>query len=181
MRALICFFVALVSVSTHALNLLEGESHWSAGSGIVGRLNEDVNPKMSDTSVLPQFYFQFAKGQLAASLEGDWQEKETSTGAFSVTSRTFSLGLWGRYQVEKSNGLVPFVGGGAGSYFDIITSRYQEEEDRRNGRRGFFGVGGGAGFKRWKYLLLEAEIKAALIQDRKDIAYSGIFRLGFYL
>lgn len=181
MRALILILAALLSVSAHALNLLEGESHWSAGSGIVGRFNEDVNPKMSETAVLPQFYFQFIKGQLGASLEGDWQERETSTGAFSVTSRTFSLGLWGRYQIEKSSGLAPFIGAGAGSYFDRITSRYQEEEDERNGRRSFFGIGGGAGFKRWKYLLLEAEIKAALIQDRKDIAYSGILRLGFFL
>jgi hypothetical protein len=43
------------------------------------------------------------------------------------------------------------------------------------------GVNNGLGYRAWKYVLVEGEIKAALIQDRKDAAYSGILRLGVIL
>lgn len=181
MRLVIGLFVVVCGFSAHGLELLKGEQHWSAGSGLVGRLQEDVNPQMSDTQLLPQFFVQFHKGALAVSLEGDWQEQESRSGAFSITSRTFGIGLWGRYELVRDNGLVPFLGAGVGSYFDTVTSRYQDEEDQRQGKRRFLGVGGGLGYRAWKYLLVEGEIKAALIQDRKDATYSGILRLGVIL
>lgn len=157
------------------------EKHWSLGTGFEGRLQEDINPQLPDTQVLPHVFAQYRIWPFGVSVEADWSERDSNSGALSIETRTLNLGLWGRYEFREPLKWSPFAGAGFGMGFDRVTSRFLEESDVRQGRRGFFGMGGGLTHSPLKHLLLEAEVRAALIQDRKDIALSGIFRLGFVL
>ncbi len=154
---------------------------FSGGTGIEGRVQQEVNPQITEAKALPHFFAQYRYDSFGLALEGNNQERSSSSGALKVKSRTINLGLWGRYEFLKPLRWSPFLALGVGSYFDTVTSRYADEMDERSGRRDFFGLGGGVSTALWDHLLLEAEMRAALIQDRKDIAYSGILRIGFVL
>lgn len=154
---------------------------FSAGSGIEGRVQQEVNSDITEAKALPHFFTQYRYDSFGLALEGGTQERSSRSGALRVKARTVNLGLWGRYEFLQPLHWSPFLAVGVGSYFDTITSRYESEMDERSGRRDFFGLGGGISTAFWDHMLMEAEMRAALIQDRKDIAYSGILRIGFVL
>jgi len=153
----------------------------SAGTGIEGRVSEDVNPELREGKFLPQFFAQYRMKPYAVSIEGGTEERDTSSGAFKVESRSYNFGAWGRYEFLEPLRWSPFAGAGVGAYFDEVTSKFGDAVDERDGQRRFFGFNGGISHSLWNHLLLEAEMRAVLIQDRKDIAFSGLLKIGFIL
>lgn len=191
MRTLI-FALLLSALSAHATETEMVEvpaedvavtrtGRFSAGAGFEGRAREEVNPDSTDGHLLPHFFAQYRYNSMGVSLEGGYESRETKSGALSIESRSYQLGAWGRYEFREPLHWSPFAGMGAGYYFDQVTSRYFNESDERSGRRGFWGLGGGISHAAMEHLLLEAELRAALIQDRKDVSYSALFRIGYVL
>lgn len=153
----------------------------SAGTGIEGRMREEVNPDSKEGQLLPHFFAQYRLFPFGLSIEGAMEEHDTHSGALKIESRSYQTGLWGRYEFAEPLHWSPFAGLGAGAFFDEVTSKYKSEVDQRSGRRGFFGLSGGISHSAWRHLLFEAEMRAIVVQDRKDVAYSGILRVGFLL
>lgn len=175
MRIVVCAMLLLAG----PFGLAQGRI--SAGAGMEGRVQEDVNPELRESKVLPQFFVQYRFLPLAVSIEGGSEERTTSSGALQIKTNSSSVGLWGRYEFLEPLRWSPFAGAGMGAYFDEVTSRFGSAVDVREGQRNFFGLNGGISHSLWRHLLLEGEMRAVLIQDRKDVAFSGIIRIGFVL
>jgi hypothetical protein len=184
---IVILVVALLSLPVFAteMEMVEIEAprtnRFSAGAGVEGRAREEINPEVKEGRALPVFFAQYRLGEFGAVVEGGYDHKETAAGGLSIETQTYQLGFWGRYEFAEPLRWSPFAGVGAGYFFDEVTSSFESESDTRDGRRGFMGVGGGVSHAAFKHLLLEAEMRAAFVQDRKDASYSAILRVGFVL
>lgn len=178
--ALFCMSVPAMATTMEMVEV--SKNTYGGGVGVEGRLRDDVNPEVKDTQVLPQFFAQFRNREhLGLSLEGSYEGKDSESGALQISTRTYQLGVWGRYGFREPLRWTPFASVGAGYFLDQVTSSYGEESDTRAGRRGFVGLGGGISHALWEHLLLEGELKTAAVQDRKDPSFSAILRVGAIL
>lgn len=182
MRILVIILAALFVNPGHAQEEGSSRLRWSAGAGFEGRVRQDVNPDMPRTKILPPLFMQVHRNRLSAQLEFTAFEKEKSTlGALEIESETYTLGAWGRYAFNEPFHWSPFAAAGGGVFFDRVESKYLDESTEVTGRRYFMGVGGGLTHELFEHFEVEGEIRAALVEDRKDVSLSGIIRLGVVL
>lgn len=176
MRALI-FAVLFCSKVTLAAPV----ERWSVGTGMELRGQQEVNPQYMEARTLPHFFAQFRKFPFTISLEGGYEERRTSTGLFSVATKSIGLSLWGRYEFREPLRWSPYASVGVGSYFDSVDFNYGDgaAATARKGRRDLFGIGGGISHAFFIHFLQELEARAVLIEDRRDIAWTVIYRLGY--
>ncbi len=154
--------------------------HFSFGTGLEVRGQQEINPQYMEAKVLPQFFVQVRYFPYTLSLEGSYERRDTSTGPLSVSSQSSQMGLWGRYEFIPAAKLSPYAGAGVGLSFDTVDLNYGDAATKTyRGRREFFGLSAGVRYEFWNHLMQELETKAVLIEDRRDIALSLIYRLGF--
>jgi len=154
-------------------------AQWSLGAGSETRLQQEINSQAVESKSMPQFFIQYRLGPWGFGIELGREELDTASGGLSVSTKTWSSGFWARREFLQPLEFSPFVGAGAGLYFDEVTSRFGAAEDVRSGQRMFAGLGGGLSHALWEHLLVEAEARVLAIQDRKEVAFSGIIRIGY--
>lgn len=186
MQALVLILISIYAALAASFSYGQEESssrlRWSAGAGLEGRIRQDINPDLPDTKVLPPLFMQIHGKRLSAQLEFTaFEEKKSTLGALEIESETYTLGGWGRYAFKEPFHWSPFAAAGGGVFFDRVESSYLEESTEVSGRRYFMGLGGGVTHELIPHLEIEGEIRAALIEDRKDVSFSGIIRLGVLL
>ncbi len=176
--------VALLSWSAVAICQEEDATsrlHFAGGAGIELKAQQDVNPDSMTPRFLPQGFIQLKKRAFTLMTDLSHEQSRTSSGSLSITSQTWNLGFWGRYDLLQGQILSPFVSLGVGMLFDQVDTQFLGERDERSGRRRFFGGGLGLSKVLGEHFLIEGEYRAALTEDRKDISHLGIVRLGLVL
>lgn len=182
MRILVLMAAVLAANVSYAQGDSSPRLRWAAGAGIEGRIRQDINPDLPRTKVVPPLYMQIHRKRLSAQLEFTAFEKERSNlGALEIESETYTFGAWGRYAFREPLTWSPFAAAGGGVFFDRVESTYMDSSTEVTGRRYFMGVGGGISHELIPHFEIEGEIRAALIEDRKDVTMSGILRLGVVL
>lgn len=151
---------------------------WSLGTGLEARVQRQVNPDYSEFATLGQLFVQMQRGNWGAQLEVSQEEHNTSSGGFHIDTTSTNAGAWGRYTILPERAWHPFFAGGLGSYFDKVTSSYGSSSVEKNGRRAYWGLGVGIARTFWQHLLLEAEGRGTMVEDRKDPMFSGLIRVG---
>lgn len=152
----------------------------SLGTGYEARMQREVNPDYVEMKSLGQLFGQVRFEKWALHLEIGDEERTTNYGAMKVYSRSINAGAWGRWLFQNERQWQPFVGGGAGAYFDRVTSRYGASVDDRDGLRPYMGVDTGISSVFWRHLLVEAEARISLVRDRKEPMLSALLRAGVY-
>ena len=171
-RALI-LLLSFVAVSAEARPL------WNLGMAMEARLEREVNPEYTDPAGLGQVFAQVEMGRWLAHAEIGRQEQESSSGSLAVKTTTNIFGLWGRYQFLNEKKWRPFLGAGMGMHLDEVKTSYgATSKDRRDGERGYLGIGGGVGRVFAEWMLIEVEVRAGGVEDRKDPLFSLTTRLG---
>jgi hypothetical protein len=155
--------------------------HYGLGLGLESRMQEQVNPTFYEARFVGNYSGQIRFWPMTVLIEAAYSQHESTSGAFSVTSETTTLGSWFRYEFNQPYAWSPFVTAGLGVNLDEVRSTYFDNQDVREGLRKFVGLGGGLTKTLMSHLMVEAEGRAEFIEDRKDVAYSGILRLGVLL
>lgn len=181
MRALVIATLLFFSAAVFAEESEVSRLRWSVGTGVEARAQQEVNPEYYEVQTLPQLFAQFRLHPWTATVETGYEQRETNAGALLITSRSFNLGVWGRYEFREPLRWSPFLAGGVGAYFDTVGSQFATSHDERHGQRKYIGVGGGMAHAFWTHFLTEAEIRTALVEDRADVAWSFIVRVGYIL
>jgi hypothetical protein len=151
---------------------------WSLGTGFEARLQREVNPDYTEAAMLGELFVQMNRGHWGGQLEISQEERNTSSGALHIDTVTTNAGGWGRYTILLERPWHPYFTGGVGSYFDNVKSSYGSSSIEKNGRRLYWGLGVGISRTFWEHLLVEAEGRGALVEDRKDPVFSGLIRVG---
>lgn len=154
-------------------------SAWSAGLGVEGRLQKEVNPDFVEGRTVGMLFGQILFSRWGIHSELSVEDHTSNSGAMTIAAKTYSAGVWGRYIFINPFRWQPYVSLGLGANFDTITSRFGAVTDERSGRRYFAGTGFGISAIFWKHLLTEAEGKVVGVQDRKEPMISALFRIGF--
>lgn len=162
-----------------APNLWAAPTVWSTGLGMESRMQREVNPDYVDMRNSGTLYAKARFWPMAALLEAAREDRDSHSGDLRIKASSMMLGVWGRYEFRDPDKWSPFAGLGAGQYFDQVQTSFGEQVDTRKARRGFMGVGLGLTKTYWQHLLLELEARAAAIQRRDQIQFSGLFRVGF--
>lgn len=173
---------AVTVAPAHTVELTEiPRARWSFGTGLEVRGRQEVNPQYMEAHLLPRFFAQVRFFPYTVAIEAGLEQRETNSGPLSIVSKSTEIGLWGRYEFLRPFTWSPFVGAGMGASFDTVHLNYQDGAAAKSysGNRKFFGVSAGINHVLWKHILQELETKAVLIEDRRDIAWSAIYRLGF--
>lgn len=154
---------------------------FSLGTGLEVRGQQEINPQYVEARFLPQLFLQARFFPYSLTLEGGYEQRETNTGPLSIASKSSQIGLWGRYEFGQPFRWSPFLGLGVGASFDTVNLNYGDGMAAKTyrGRRDFVGFGAGLSHVVWGHLLQELETKAVLIEDRRDIAWSATYRVGF--
>jgi hypothetical protein len=152
----------------------------SAGLGLEARMQKEVNPDYIEGKTLGQIFAQAIWENWGLHAELGKEDHVTNAGAMIIGSRSYNAGVWGRYIFRNGHLWQPFLGGGAGAYFDTVTSRFGNALDERSGVRPYAGANVGVSAVFWKYLLIEGEGRAAGVRDRKEPILSALLRVGFY-
>ncbi|MGE4133374.1 MAG: hypothetical protein AB7F86_17150 [Bdellovibrionales bacterium] len=169
------FVLCFVSVSAHA-----SVNRWSLGHGFESRVQSGINSEQTENTNLPTFFGQYRREAWSVTLESGLQpERRTQSGGLSITSNTWSLGAWARYEFMQPLRHSPFLSLGYGRYFDNVQSKFGSAVDERSGQRYFYGLGGGMSHAFWNHFLVEAELRALVIQNQQDFALAGSLRAGF--
>lgn len=155
--------------------------HYSLGLGFESRMQEQVNPTFYEARFVGNYSGQIRFWPMTVLIEAAHAQHDSTNGAFSVVNETTTLGGWLRYEFNQPYAWSPFVATGLGVNLDEVRSTYFDDQDVRRGSRMFVGFGGGLTKTFMRYLMVEAEGRAEIIEDRKDVAYSGILRLGVLL
>ncbi len=152
----------------------------SMGAGFEARMQRELNPDYVEMKSLGQLFVQARFEKWAVHAEVGDERRVSNAGGLKITARSINTGVWGRYQFVNIYRWVPFVGAGLGAYFDQVSSKFGAADDDRSGIRPYLGTGIGVSGGFWKYLLLEAEGRLAVVRDRKDPMASAILRAGVY-
>ncbi len=154
---------------------------WSGGTGVEVRGEQEINPQYMEARVFPQFFLQMRYFPYTVSIEGSYERRDSSSGQLSVSSQSSRIGIWGRYEFRNPLQWSPFLGLGIGQSFDRVDMNYGDGLAAKAyaGQRQFAGLSAGLSHALWDHVLQELETKAVLIEDRRDIAWSLIYRLGF--
>ncbi len=177
----IIFVVAVILVGTAEAAETPTSLRWSGGLGMEVRGQQEINPQYMEARVLPHFFAHVRRFPFAVAIEGGYEQRETNSGQLSIATKTIGLGVWGRYEFRDTMRWAPFASVGVGSYLDTISLNYGDGEaaTARKGRRDFAGLGGGIGHVVWNHFLHELETRAVLIEDRRDVAWTFIYRMGY--
>ena len=151
---------------------------WSIGTSMEARAQREVNPDFYEASAVGQLFAQASFGKWAGLLEVGQESRDSSTGGMSIDSDTVMAGAWARYSLAPERKWRPIAGLGLGAYFDKVTSTYGSSSVERSGQRMFGGAGVGLSRVLWKHMLVEAEGRGSLIEDRKDPLFSVLLRVG---
>ena len=151
---------------------------WSVGTSLEARPQREVNPDFYEATAMGQLFAQASFGKWAGLLEVGRETKDSSTGGMSIDSDTTVAGAWARYSLAPERPWRPIASLGLGAYFDKVTSTYGSSSTERSGKRLFWGAGVGVSRVLWKHLLVEAEGRGSLIEDRKDPLFSVLIRVG---
>lgn len=159
------------------LSTAAARPQWGLGLGYEGRLQKEVNPDYMEVKSVYHGFVQARFHPWIAHLDLGYESGKDSSGGLTIASRSYSPSLWGRYEFLETRWR-PFVGTGVGAYFDRVTSTLGSASDERNGRRLFWGLGGGLSATFWDHFLVETEARLAFIEDRRDPLLSLLLRLG---
>lgn len=172
---------AVVAVPVPSASSVSPRSRFSFGTGIEVRGQQEINPQYVEARMLPQFFMQARFFPYSLTLEGGYEQRETNTGPMSVATKSAQIGIWGRYEFGNPYKWSPFLGLGVGASFDTVNLNYGDGMAAKSyrGRRDYVGAGAGISHVLWGHFLNELEAKAVLIEDRRDIAWSAIYRVGF--
>jgi hypothetical protein len=166
----------LILCSSHAF--AAANYKLAMGLGVESRLDNEVNPGYTDGRVAGQIFQELHFQPWTLAVELGYEQHSSSSGSYSIGKSTASLAAWGRYSFKQEDRWSPFIAAGLGGYFDKVTSTLDADRDVRRGRRIMVGAGAGITNLYWKYLLLEAEGRIAGVEQRRDPAFSLIFRAG---
>jgi hypothetical protein len=160
-----------------------GASEWklATGLGLEGRREAEVNPGYSDWRAQGQLFEVVQLHPWGAAFEFGYDQQDSSSGAYHISTHTASLGLWGRYAFLSDDAFSPYAAVGLGSAFDKITSTYLSSQDVRHGSRGFAGTGAGVSKVFWQTILTEVELRGEWSQDRTQPTVSVLLRAGVML
>ena len=171
-RLLLPLFMLMFCSQTFARPL------WSIGTSVEARAQREVNPDFYEATAVGQLFAQASIGKWAGLLEVGQDSRDSRTGGMSIDSDTTVVGGWGRYSFAPERKWRPIAGLGLGAYFDKVTSTFGSSSVERNGQRLFWGAGVGLSRILWKHMLVEAEGRGSLIEDRKDPLFSVLLRVG---
>lgn len=174
-------FVILLALISIGTSLHAKTVRFTTGMGLETRVDREINPGFSEVRPVGQVFQQIHFHPWTLALEFGYQKKDSSAGALRIQAVTGLASAWGRYAFSDSETWAPFVGGGLGASFDRVTSSYGAASDRRRGIRYLGGVGGGITNVYWDYLMLEAEARVSLEEDRKDPMFALVVRAGVQL
>ena len=177
MRALIIAGLLLATASAGA----DRAYKFGMGIGLETRLQREINPGFTDVRAAGQVFQMFRLHPWTAAVEAGYERQESGSGGFKVTSSSLAAGVWGRYGFAEPERWAPFVSTGVGAYFDRVNSSFAGESDTRRGVRRFWGAGLGINKIFGEYFLLETELRASFVQDRRDPMLALIVRTGVQL
>lgn len=179
MRILVAVTLSFLAFNAHAQS---NTLRFAAGAGIEGRIRQDINPDMPSPKFRPPLFMQVHLNRWTAQLEfTPFDEQTSNLGALTIKTETYTLGAWGHYAFREPFHWSPFLSAGFGVIFDKVESTYFNESAEITGQRYFSGFGGGITHELIPNLEVEGELRAALIEDRKDVSFSGIVRVGVIL
>lgn len=173
MRILI---LALIAFSSSAFALTQKD--FAMGLGMETRASRDVNPDYVSPQYMGVLYAKLRLKPFAAMLETSRSERDSGSGSLRVHSESTMLAAWGRYEIFPEQRWIPFATLGLGTYFDNVTTHFQDSRSSNNGRRDFVGVGAGASTVFWEHFLVEAEGRVLSIEQARDPVLTGIVRVG---
>ncbi len=179
MWKLILFIPAFLSSQVLAAS---AERDWGIGAGIEARARQDVNPEYVESRALPQVFAQYRRyWPWAVTLEAGYERMDSSSGGFTINSESYILSAWARHEFARRLHLSPYVSAGLGMQFDRIHAKFRNASTDRTGRSGLMGMGVGVAHMFEKWVLMEAEARGLANEDRKDISFVAVLRLGVVL
>lgn len=152
---------------------------FGVGLGFETRAQQDVNPAMYEAQMIGLGSLQFKAWPWTMALESGYESSESNSGALSIQSRSISLMGWGRREFRPARSWSPFIAAGAGVFFDRVISTYLGSRDQRQGNRAALGVGAGLTRLFSNGVFVEAEGRSHAVEDRMDLSFSAIVRVGF--
>jgi hypothetical protein len=166
----------LIAFSSSVFALTQKD--FAMGLGMETRASRDVNPDYVTPQYMGMLYAKLRLKPFEALLETSRSERDSGSGSLRVHSESTLLAGWGRYEVFPEQEWIPFAALGFGTYFDTVTTRFQDSRSSNNGRRGFLGAGAGASKIFWQHFLVEVEGRVLSVEQARDPVLTGIVRLG---
>ena len=148
------------------------------GLGLENRFAPEVNPDFLEMSQAPVLFQEVRFHPWTILAEFSMEKKTTASGGFEVRHRAIGTTLWGRYALGTDDRALPYLTAGAGLYRDHVGQFFNGAVEERSGSR--WQTGAGIGWERvlWRFLVVEAEGRATLVQNRRNPQLSVLVRAG---